>query len=163
MYSTCHYWSRTLPGRGKWTTKLCQSQKRNSRLETTRIMRSKQSSTARCTANRQTIKCQASTTLFRGKATQKKKILGSPHRQLYTSGNWSTPSIRSIRKSQQRPLHPWTLLHQWPGQRFQNKSRNKSAAVQAKEPISEAESSALCGPRFRYRAQAFDSKASSLS
>ncbi len=55
--------------------------------EITKNMRSKQLSTAWCTASRQTTKCQASTTLFCGRATQKKKILESLHRQSYTSGN----------------------------------------------------------------------------
>ncbi len=46
-YSTCHYWSRTPPGKGKRITKLCQSQRRswNSRPEATSSMRLKQSST----------------------------------------------------------------------------------------------------------------------
>ncbi len=174
MYSKCHYWSKTSSGRGEWIIKLCQSQKRSwsLRQEVTRSMRSKQSSTMQCMANRPTaIKCQVSTTSFCRRATQKKKTPGSLYRQLYTSENWSTPSIKSIQKSQQCPLYPWTSLYQWPSQRFQNKNRNKSVTVQAKEPISEVESKApsvgaLCGPRYRCRAQAFDPKlldSSSLS
>ncbi len=140
MYSTCHCWSRIPSGRSEWI-KLYQSQKRSLRQEIIRSMRSKQPSTVRCTVSRQTTKCQASTTSFRGRATQKKKIFGSLHRQSYTSGNWSTPSIRSIWKSRQRPLHPWTPLLQWPGQQSQ-KSQNESVAIQAKEPTREAKTRA---------------------
>ncbi len=115
----------------------------------TRSRRSKQSLTAQCTANRQTIvKCQASITSFCGRATLKKKTPGSLHWQSYTFGSWLAPFIRSIRKSEQRPLHPRTSLHQWPGQQFQN-SQNESVAVQAKESISETKSRAPSGGALR--------------
>ncbi len=162
MYSMCHCWSRTPQEEGEWI-KHYQSQKRtwNSKPEATRSMRSKQLLTARYTANRQMTKWQASTTSFCGRVTQKKKTPGSLHWQSYTSGSWLAPFIRSIRRSRQQPLHIWTPLHQRPGQRFPNKSQNKNVIVQAKEPISGAESRspsgvALCGSRRRCCAQVFD-------
>ena len=74
-----------------------------------------------------------STIWFLGKATQKKKTLGSLIQRFNTSGSSSACSTGTIQTSQQQRLRPSTLPHQWPGQPSNPlPPRSENEAVQPK-------------------------------
>ena len=125
-FSTCHCWSKTPPGRGRWTR-----MRRN--WTPARIAvntRWRQFVTARSMRKSQWVIYQGYTIWFLEKVIQKKKISGSLHWLFNTLGSSSARSIRIILTSRQRLLRPLTLHHRWPGQpssqqpsqRLQNKS-----------------------------------------
>ena len=112
-FFTCHYWSRTPPGRGGWMKTRRNWTPVTMRAESTRW---RQFVTARSMRESQRVIYQGSTIWFLGKVIQKKKIPGSLHRPFSTLGSSSARSTKIIRTSRQRPLRPSTLHHRWPGQ-----------------------------------------------
>ena len=103
------------------------------RVATARSTRWKEFVTARSIPGRQKVLYQACTTWFHGRATPRNKTPGSPLRLCSTFASLSAPSIRSIRRSQQRPHPRLTPPRQWPSQRpsFQQRPPpNESVADQ---------------------------------
>ncbi len=79
--------------------------------------------------------CRSSTTWSLGQATPRRKTPGSLHRPSNTFGGLSAPSIKSFRRSWQRPPPQSIPLYQWPSQQLSQKSSqapptNKSEANQ---------------------------------
>ena len=105
-------WNRIPQRRGEW---MIRSWISSSRLATTtRSMRLMAFGTARSMPkSQQQVSCQGSTIWSRGKATLRRKILGSLHRQSSIFEGSSPPTIRTIQRNQQRPPSPLTQLHQW--------------------------------------------------
>ena len=111
MIFMCHCWSRTLSGRGgwirttqrNWTPAMIAESTSWRQFGTARFMRESQNQ----------VIYQGSTIWYLEKGIRRKKILESVHWQFNTLGNRSVHSIKIISISQQRPLRPLTLHHQW--------------------------------------------------
>ena len=142
MFSTCHCWSRTPPGRGGWMKKRWNW--------TTVIMKSTKwrlFATARSMRESQQAIYRGSTIWYLGKGIRKKKIPGSLHQPFSTLGSSSAHSIRIILRSRQQLLRPSIPHHQWPGQQSNQNQLlslpNKSEANQLTTPINELKKAEL--------------------
>ena len=110
------YWNKIPQRRGKWI--ICSW---NSRLATTSSMRSMAFRIARSMPkSQQQVNCQGFIIWSHGKATLRRKILRSLHRQSSIFEGLSPPTTRTIQRSQQRPLSPLIRLHQLLGSRKVN-------------------------------------------
>ena len=100
----------------------------SSRLATTRSMRLMAFGTARSMPGSQQDSYQGSTIWSRRKATLRRRIPESLHRQSNTFEGSSPPTTRTIQKSRQRHLLPSIRLRQWlghplhPGQQPRNEA-----------------------------------------
>ena len=122
------YLNRIPQRRGKW---MIRSWISSLRLATTRTrsMRLMAFGTARSMLkSQQQVSCQGSTIWSRGKATLRRKIPGSLHRQSSTFEGSSPPTTRTIQRSRQRHLLPSIRLRRWlghplhPGQQLRNEA-----------------------------------------
>ena len=111
MFSMCHYWNKTLQGRGgymrrtrrNWTPVIIARNTRWKQFGTARSMQKSQ--------NRVTY--QAFTTWCFGKGIQKKKIPGSQPQRFSTLESSSACSIRTTLTSRRRLLLQSTPHHRW--------------------------------------------------
>ena len=87
----------------------------NSRLTTIKSMRSMAFGIVRSMPKSQQANYQGFTFWSHGKATLRKRIPRSPHRQSSTFEGSSSPTTKTIRKSRQRHLTPLIRLHRWLG------------------------------------------------
>ena len=85
----------------------------NSRLATTRSMRSMAFGTAQSMPRSQQANYQSFIIWSRGKATLRRKILGSLHWQSSTFKSSSPPTTKTIQKSRQQHLPPSIWLCRW--------------------------------------------------
>ena len=122
MFSTCHCWNRTPPGRGGWTKK---SDKWSS-MPATMIAGStkwRQFGTARSMQESQNqVIYQVSTIWSHGKDIQKKRIPGSQLQRSSTSESSSARSTRTILTSRPRLLLLSTPHHRWLDRRSSRRS-----------------------------------------
>ena len=108
----CHFWNRTLEGRGRcmrqrnWTPVPIAGNTSWKQFGTVQSMREGQ--------NRVTY--QVSTTWYLGKGTQRKGIPGSQPQRSSTLGSSLARSTRTILTSRQRPFLQSTPHHRWLGQ-----------------------------------------------
>ena len=133
MFSTCHYWSRTPPGRGGWMKK---SDKWSSMQVTMKAENTKwrQFGTARSIQESQNqVIYQISTIWSHRKDIQRKKIYGSQLQQSSTSESSSARSTRIILTSKPQLLLLLTPHHRWLDRQSSSRSfPNKSEDNQPK-------------------------------
>ena len=113
IFSTCHCWSRTPPGRGGWTKK---SDKWSSTQVTMKAESTKwrQFGTARSMRESQNqVIYQVSTIWSHGKHIQRKRIPGSQLQWSSTSGSSSACSTTTTLTSQSQLLLLLTSHHRW--------------------------------------------------
>ena len=126
-------WNRIPRRRGEW---MIRSWISSSRLATTtRSMRLMAFGTARSMPkSQQQVSCQGSTIWSCGKATLRKRIPGSLHRQSSTFEGSSPPTTKTIQKSRQRHLTPSIQLRRWLGHPLHPGQQPRNVADQLGPP-----------------------------
>ena len=147
MFFMCHYWSKTPPGRGKWT-------KWSNKWNLMRVTRMRSTkwrlfATARSMQESQQAIYRGSTIWYFRKDIRKKKTPGSHTKLFSTLGSSSAHFIRIIPRNRQQSLRPLTPHHGWPGQQSNQQLNklpslpNKSKAGQLRAPRNELKGAEL--------------------
>ena len=126
MFFTYSCWNKILWRKSKW---IIRSWISSSRLATPKSMRSMAFGIAwSMPRSQQQVSCQGSTTWSCRKATLRRRIPGSLHRQSSIFEGSSPPTTKTIQKSRQRHLTPSIQLRRWlghplhPGQQPRNEA-----------------------------------------